>query len=361
MMVAALGTAGITAGVVLGGGVTSGAPPGTAPGPWAYPQAAVRAVDGTSPGAGPDQDGDTTTATGPAATRTQQVGIVDVDSILGYQGAEAAGTGMVLTSNGNVLTNNHVVAGATSITVRIVRSGAAYRATVVGTDPSADVAVLHLDNASGLATAALSSSSATLDEVVTAVGNAEGSGTLRAAGGTVTALDQSITATESDGSDAEQLGGLIQTDAGLEPGDSGGPLYDSAGTIVGMDTAASNGGAVQAYAIPISTAEGIATRIEKQMTSTTIHEGLPAFLGVAVSAGQGGATVLGVVPGGPAASAGMTAGDVIIAVGEQAVASAEGLSAALAGYSPGEQVTVTWVDAVGMHSATTTLGSGPAL
>ena len=80
-----------------------------------------------------------------------------------------------------------------------------------------------------------------------------------------------------------------------------------------------------------------------------------------MSAGQGGATVLGVVPGGPAASAGMTAGDVIIGVGEQAVASAEGLSAALAGYTPGEQVTVTWVDAVGMHSATTTLGSGPAL
>jgi hypothetical protein len=120
-------TAGITAGVVLGGGVTSGAPPGTAPGPWAYPQAADRAVGGTSPGAGLDQDGDTTTPIGPAATRTQQVGIVDVDSILGYQGAEAAGTGMVLTSNGNVLTNNHVVGGATSITVRIVRSGAAYR------------------------------------------------------------------------------------------------------------------------------------------------------------------------------------------------------------------------------------------
>jgi S1-C subfamily serine protease len=269
---------------------------------------------------------------------------------------------MVLTSNGDVLTNNHVIDGATSISVTIVSSGATYTATVVGTDPSADVAVLQLDDASGLATAALSNSPATVGEAVTAVGNAGGTGTLTAAGGTVTALDQSITATDSNGSNAEQLSGLIETGAGVQPGDSGGPLYDSAGAIVGMDTAAASGGAAQAYAIPISTAEGVATQIEQGATTATIHQGYPAFLGVSLSDGPGGVTVLGVLPDGPAASASMAAGDVITAVGGQPVASAADLSGALAGYSPGQQVTVSWADgAGGAHSATVTLGTGPAL
>jgi S1-C subfamily serine protease len=281
--------------------------------------------------------------------------------MLGYQDAEAAGTGMVLTSSGDVLTNNHVIDGATSITVTVVSSGATYTATVVGTDPSADVAVVHLDDASGLATAALSTSPATVGEAVTAVGNAGGTGTLSAAIGTVTGLDQSITATDSTGSSAEQLSGLIETDAGVQPGDSGGPLYGADGAIVGIDTAASSVGAAQAYAIPISTAEGIATQIEQGVTSATIEQGYPAFLGVSVGDGQGGVTVLGVVPDGPAASAGMTAGDVITAVGSQSVASAADLNAALAGHSPGQQVTVTWSDATGgVHSAAVTLGTGPA-
>jgi S1-C subfamily serine protease len=360
--VAALGTVGIAAGAVLGVGAASGAPPLTGPGPSAYLQPANNGYGGDGAGADHGRYGGGSAATATTATGAQQVGVVDIDSILGYQNAEAAGTGMVLTSDGNVLTNNHVVDGATSITVTVVSSGDTYTATVVGTDPYADVAVLHLAGASGLATAELSTSPATVGEAVTAVGNAGGAGTLSAAGGTVTALDQSITATDSTGSDAEQLSGLIETDAGVQPGDSGGPLYDSAGAIVGMDTAASSGGAVQAYAIPISAAEGIATQIEQGVSSATIHQGYPAFLGVSSTDGQGSVTVLAVVPNGPAASAGITAGDVITVVGGQAVTSASELSAALAGDSPGQQVTVTWADAIGgVHSATVTLGTGPAL
>jgi S1-C subfamily serine protease len=268
---------------------------------------------------------------------------------------------MILTSNGEVLTNNHVINGATSITASAVSTGASYTATVVGTDPSGDVAVLHLDNASGLATARLGTSPATVAEAVTAVGNAGGTGTLTAATGTVSALDQSITATDFTGGNAEQLSGLIETNAGVRPGDSGGPLYDAAGTVVGMDTAASSGGAVQAYAIPISTAEQVAAQIKHGATSATIHQGYPAFLGVSVSEGQGAVAVLGVVADGPAARAGVTAGDVITAVAGQTVTSAADLTTALAGHSPGQQVTVTWSDTTGgSHSATVTLGIGSA-
>jgi S1-C subfamily serine protease len=372
MTVAAIGTVGIAAGAVLGVGAQSGPPPVVGSGSSAYPRPAADGFGahgfgrdgsgGDAFGAGSARYGGGATTAGTTATSAQQVGIVDIVSMLGYQDAEAAGTGMVLTSSGDVLTNNHVVDGATSITVTVVSSGVTYSATVVGTDPSADVAVLRLDGASGLATAALGTSPATVGEAVTAVGNAGGTGTLSTAGGTVTALDQSITATDSNGSNAERLGGLIETDAAVQPGDSGGPLYDFAGAIVGMDTAASSGGAVQAYAIPISTAEGIAAQIEQGATSATIHQGDPAFLGVSVSDAQGGVAVLGVVPGGPAASVGMTAGDVITTVGGRAVSSTADLNAALAGHSPGQQVTVTWADAIGgLHSATVTLGTGPAL
>jgi S1-C subfamily serine protease len=311
---------------------------------------------------------DGSTATGTAfgtlstATAAQQGGIVEIDTVLQYQGAQAAGTGMVLTSDGEILTNNHVVDGATSITVTISSTGATYSASVVGTDPTDDVAVLQLTDASGLQTAHLSNTAATVGQAVTGVGNAGGTGTLTAVSGTVTDLDQSITATDSGGGGAEQLSGLIETDAAVQPGDSGGPLYDDAtGAIVGMDTAASSGGPAQAYAIPISTAEAIAGQIERGVTSATIHQGYPAFLGVSITDGQDGATIAGVVSDGPAARAGLAAGDVITGVAGTTVASPEDLTAALAGHSPGQHVTVTWTDASGgSHSATVTLGTGPA-
>jgi S1-C subfamily serine protease len=300
-------------------------------------------------------------AAGSDATPAEQVGIVDIDSVLGFQNGAAAGTGMVLSADGEVLTNNHVIAGATSIRVTVVSTGAAYPATVVGTDPTDDVAVLHLTGASGLATARFGASPATVGEAVTAVGNAGGTGSLTAVRGSVVALDRSITATDASGGNPEQLHGLIETNAAVEPGDSGGPLYGDDGAIVGMDTAASSGGAVQAYAVPITTAEQIASRIEQGVTSSTIQHGYPAFLGVSVGDGTGGVTVLGVLSGGPAAQAGVTAGDVITAVGGRSVGSAADLSAALASHSPGQRVTLAWTDAEGTaYSATVTLVAGPA-
>src|SRR6478609_11427610 len=186
--------------------------------------------------------------------------LVDIVSTLGNQGASAAGTGIVLTSNGEVLTNNHVIRGATSIKVTDVGNGRTYTAKVVGYDASKDVAVIQLQNASGLTIANLGDSSSVQNgDAVTALGNAGGKGgTPSVATGAVTALNQGITASdEGSGANSEQLTGLIETNADIQPGDSGGALVNSYGQVIGMNTAASSGtqfqsesgqSAAQAYA-----------------------------------------------------------------------------------------------------------------
>jgi S1-C subfamily serine protease len=298
--------------------------------------------------------------------------------VLKYQGAEAAGTGMILTSSGEVLTNNHVVDGATSIKVTVVSTGATYTATVVGTDPTDDVAVLQLQGASGLQTARTGdSSTVSAADQVTVVGNAGGvGGTPSAATGTVVATGQTLTASDGNGANAETLTDMIEINAAVIAGDSGGPLYASDGTIIGMDTAAASSGAAFpgaassgngvdtstiAYAIPIDRALTIASQIESGHATSTIHIGNPAFLGVGLQDTFSGAVVSGVASGSPAAAAGISAGDVITAIGGTAVQSADGLSSAIQSHSPGDRVTVAWTDTTGAsHSATVTLTTGPA-
>jgi S1-C subfamily serine protease len=307
------------------------------------------------------------------ATAAQQVGVVDINTVLDFGTGQAAGTGMVLTSSGEILTNNHVVDGSTGISVTVVSTGNTYTATVVGTDPTADVAVIQLNGASGLATAKIGNATqVAVGNTVTAVGNAGGTGgTPSSATGTVTALDQSLTATDQNGSNSENLTGMIETNADLQPGDSGGPLYASNGTIVGMDTAASSSPAITgtaAFAIPIATATSISDLIVSGQASSTIHLGYPGFLGVQVqpssasgSVSSTGAVVAGVVNGSAAAKAGIQAGDTITAVGGTTISSPTALSTAMVTSKPGQQVTVTWLDTAGQsHSATLTLGTGPA-
>jgi S1-C subfamily serine protease len=305
-------------------------------------------------------------ATATEATSAQLVGVVDITTVLGYANGKAAGTGMVLTADGEILTNNHVVEGATSITVTVLSTGETYQATVIGTDPTDDVAVLQLTDASGLGTVQIDTGTVAVGDGVTAVGNAGGrTNSTSAAAGTVTALDQSITATDESGQDAEQLTGLIEIAADVQAGDSGGPLYDAQGEVTGMDTAASSTGG-QAYAIPIATALSIADQIVTGVDDATIHQGYPAFLGISMlgtstSTSTSGATVAGVVPGGPADGAGLAAGDVITVIGGTTITSATDVSTALAGQEPGDPVTVTWTDTTGQsQSATVTLATGPA-
>jgi S1-C subfamily serine protease len=303
-----------------------------------------------------------------AAATAISPAIVDINVTL--NDGEGAGTGIVLTPDGKILTNNHVIAGATSISATDVGNGKTYQAVVVGYDRGDDVAVLQLQNASGLTTAKITSDAAKVGDPVVGVGNAQGrGGTPSWASGTVTALNQSITATSEDGSSPETVGGLIETSAPIEPGDSGGPLVNAAGEVVGMDTAgefsALRSGASAAYAVPIATALTIVHEIETGDTSHGAHIGATPVLGVLIrsdrATGNGGVLIDDVVAGGPAAKAGLAGGDTITAINGTRVNSPTALTDAILTHRAGDPVSVSYTDANGAKRTTTvTLGSGPA-
>ena len=311
------------------------------------------------------------TATG--ARTSAQTGVVVVDTNLAYQNGAAAGTGMVLTQDGQVLTNNHVIRGATTIRVVVPQTRRSYAARVVGYSISADVALLQLTNASGLATVALADSTKVEPgQTVTAVGNAGGTGRLIATTGKVIGLDRTITVSDEQGG-MVQLNRLIETDASLQPGDSGGPLLDANGRVIGMDSAASAGFSFQGapsdgYAIPIARATSIVKQIVDGRASAQVHIGGTAFLGVQVQTSgyfsngeyKAGELVMGVVPGSPGAKAGITAGVVITAVNARTVESQAALVALLLPRHPGDTVTLSWIDQTGArHKGSVTLASGP--
>ncbi|MEO6956960.1 MAG: trypsin-like peptidase domain-containing protein [Antricoccus sp.] len=303
-----------------------------------------------------------------AATAAQSVGVVLINSVV--TGGEALGTGIVLSANGEIVTNYHVVQGSTSVQVIMPTTGKSYTATVTGDDPTGDVAVLHI-NASGLSVAKIDTTIEMTGTAVTAVGNAGGQNALTAATGTITATGQTITASGEGGSgSSETLNGLYQTNADIIPGDSGGPLRDGQGDVIGIDTAASstNGSSqmqttsadVQGFAIPIVTALRVADQIEQGRSSGPVRIGPPAFLGIELARSSGPVTIAGVVAGDPAAAAGLTAGDTITALGNTAITSATDLTNALASYQPGQNINLAWTDSAGAsQAATVTLAPSP--
>jgi S1-C subfamily serine protease len=306
-------------------------------------------------------------------------GLVDVVSNLGYQSGQAAGTGIVLTPNGEVLTNNHVINGATSVKVRDVGNGRTYPAKVVGYSASKDVAVLQLQGASGLTTANLGDSSQVrVGDKVVAIGNALGrNGTPSVATGRVTGLGRAITAGDEGSGTSEQLTGLIQSNAPIQPGDSGGPLTNTHGQVIGIDTAGSSGStqlssassATQAFTIPINEALNFAHQIEAGTGSATVHIGSTAFLGIEVASGSQvpgtpastGAQIAGVTQGSAAAAAGLGAGDTITSLAGHSITSSSQIRSVLNGYHPGDKVSISWTDQSGAsHTASVTLATGPA-
>lgn len=328
----------------------------------------------------------------PAGAVDYDTGVVNIAALLGDQNATAAGTGIILDGDGTVLTNNHVIEDATAITATDVNTGKRYSASIKGRDSDDDVAVIQLRGASGLAPAAIGNSSAvTVGQKVVAIGNAGGrGGSPTVVTGSVTALGQTITATDSSGGNATTLDGLIQVNAPIVPGDSGGPLTDTAGKVIGINTAASGNQAAQfgsgsrgfgggsgrsgsssgsgasaGYAIPIQSALTIAKDLEASGSGGSrgsASTGDRGYLGVEVTDGaigsgaSGGPLVSGAVEGSPAASAGITAGSTIVAVDGERVASASDLSSALQNATAGQRVSVSWIDASGAsRTATLTL------
>ena len=292
-------------------------------------------------------------------------GVVVIDTNLAYQGGQAAGTGMVLTSSGLILTNNHVIRDATAIRVALPTTGRSYAARVVGYDVTDDVAVLQAGGASNLKTISMGDSSTlSTGESVKALGNAGGTGSLTPASGSVTGVNRAITVSDDQGG-SEHLTGMIQTSAAVRPGDSGGPLLNSAGQVIGMDTAASGAGAPsQGFAIPINKAVPIANQIVRGEASANVHVGGTAFLGVEVTADSyydgSGAVITAVVPGSPAEAAGLSAGDLITSVGGRAISSPTGLTMLVMNQRPGAPLSTTFVDQNGeTQTARLTLASGP--
>jgi S1-C subfamily serine protease len=311
---------------------------------------------------------------------------VDINTGISYQDATAAGTGMILTSNGLVLTNNHVIEAATSITVRDIATGKTYKAKVLGYDVDKDVAVLKIENASGLTPVTLGNSSAlSVNEKIVGIGNAGGTGgTPSYVAGTVVAKNQSITAESDENlSGSEKLTGLIETNAPIQPGDSGGPLVTLSGKVVGMDTAANSneGGysfgnsatpSTQAYSIPINAAVAVAKAIENGNATAAIHIGPTAILGIEVDAANttepgaptsttAGVTVATVMPNTPAANAGLVAGDVITSFDGHTVTTPAQLSGLEYPLKPGDTANITYLNASGdQESLSFALTTGPA-
>ncbi len=300
--------------------------------------------------------------------------IVDINTTLGS--SQAAGTGMLISSTGEILTNNHVVSGSTSITITVEGQSSTFTAHVVGVDVSQDVAVIQIDQSvSGLPTVTFAdSSSLQVGDTVVTLGNALGQGGApHVTQGQVTALNQTTTASEGAGS-AETLSGMIQSDAVIYQGDSGGALVNTSSQVVGMITAGEAQGFRSAasstgYAIASNTAIGVANRIRAHEQAADLTYGQVGYLGVAVqSIDASGASQLGLnvssgalvsaapLSGTPAASAGITRGSVITKVGGSSVTSADTLGTAVKSHKPGDRVSVAWVNTSGSHTATVTLG-----
>src|SRR5208337_447052 len=318
-------------------------------------------------------------------------GLVINNTKLQYSSEQAAGTGMVINPDGLVLKNNHVIENATKITATVVATGKNYVAKVVGYDVTGDIALIQLQNPSGLHAVPIGDSSQVKTGAnVVALGNAEGQSQIVPASGQVGTVK------------SETLHGMIETNANIVAGDSGGPLVNSAGRVIGMDTAGNTVSgpqqqSVSGFAIPINTALSVGRQIAAGDASSTVVIGYPPFIGIYVgqgtdsnpqdqaaqqqqqnngfggfgngfgnSSGNGGSPscytsdanlsvpstiapvnsgtlVIGTICGSPAATAGLTAGSVVTGVNGQTVGSPQSLGDIMAKLHPGDNVSVTWV------------------
>ncbi|MFF4614899.1 S1C family serine protease [Nonomuraea jabiensis] len=281
-------------------------------------------------------------------------------TVVMIQGQTGEGSGVVLSEDGLILTNNHVVVGAGQgggqMTVKF-NDGKTAKASVVGTDPATDLAVIRAEGVSGLTKATLGDSDIVkVGDPVLAIGSPLGlDGSVTA--GIVSALDRTLTVggeqrqqippgwgwgQQDQGSGTTTIAGAIQTDASINPGNSGGALVNAAGELIGINTAIASdaaGGGV-GFAIPVNTAKQVS---EQLISSGKVSH---AFLGVSVTDATGdvpGALVRQVTDGSPAAKAGLQQGDLITKIGDKAVDGGDTVVGQVRGFKPGQQVKITYM------------------
>ena len=291
-------------------------------------------------------------------------------SVVQITGNDSLGSGIILDTKGDIVTNNHVLAGGTAFTVTLSTQGQTFPATVINTFPQGDLAVIKLtDPPSGLRPATFADSSkATVGQIVLAMGNPIGLSS-SATNGIVSATGRTVTEPKSDTSAAATLTDMIQTSAPINPGNSGGALVDLTGAVVGIPTLTAVdqelGGTFPGigFAIASNTAKNIADQIvsEGKVTNSGIASlGITGRTVTDANLNPVGAGVVSVTAGGPAADAGIVAGDVITSLNKVAVTSMAALSEELATLKPGDKVPVGITKSSGSTSTVTvTLGTLP--
>jgi serine protease Do len=302
-----------------------------------------------------------------AASSQVEPSVVRIDTVVDYQNAFGIGTGIVLDPGGAVLTNYHVVQGADQITATV--AGRSYPAELTGYDRGHDIAVLQLLGASGLPTAPIGDSSALAEgEPVVALGNAGGTDApLTRELGTVTGFGRTVNAEDALTGSSDELTGLIEFEAPVRAGDSGGPVVNGAGQVVGMTTAASVnfrlGPGGEGFAIPINQAMTVANQIRSRVPTDSVHIGPPTLLGVGVRTAQRdgpGVIIQEALRGGPAEAAGLQGGDVLVVLDGVPLDSATELTYVLDRHYPGDVVDLVWVDRTGQErTGKATLAPGP--
>lgn len=269
------------------------------------------------------------------------------------------GSGVVLTADGYILTNNHVVNGAAAL--EVVAEGETYEAKIVGTDPSSDLAVVKVDGATLKPIEIGNSSELVVGEWVMAAGSPFGM-EQSVSTGIVSAVNRSYADEES----GAIYTNMIQTDAAINSGNSGGALVDAEGKLIGINTlimSTSGTSSGVGFAIPVDYAFGIAEQIIQGKTPShaqmgvsmiTVNDQIASRFGLST---KEGAYINSISPNGPAAKAGLQEGDVIVKVDNEAIASASDLVLAVRSHNPGDKVDVTYVRDGKEASAEVTLGS----
>ena len=269
---------------------------------------------------------------------------------------QSAGTGMIVSKDGYVVTNKHVVNGSRKIRI-VTDDGTTYDdVKLLGTDPLNDVAYLKISGANDLPTIALGDSKTiAVGQPVLAIGNALGAYQNSVTQGIISGTGRSVSASDSSGSEVEYLADLIQTDAAINPGNSGGPLVNAAGDVIGINTATSTSAEGLGFAIPISAVKGMLKRIQEDgkaeraylgLSYITITADVAKQYGLSVKQGayiysEGSTRGSAIVKGGPADKAGIKDKDIITKVGNIEVGRAGSISTLVGEYKVGETIQLT--------------------